>query len=94
MTHRGALDGTGRLLAGSADLGSARYHIDVYAAGSRFGIQPVRGTVAASPGALVEAFNATACRLALQGGGTVDIAITRLRGGEADIEISGPVPGF
>ena len=56
--------------------------------------QRADGTVQGNHAALLASFNATEQRLRLSSGEELKIVMTRVESEEAEIDISGPVPGY
>jgi hypothetical protein len=108
--YLGKLDGTGRVVVGGADIGSASYDIRVYRSviiapaiknatgpGDRFpGRLRARGWIEAEPAVIKQIFDAKEADLKLRDGDSIKIGVHRWNGSRrADITVlEGPVPGF
>jgi hypothetical protein len=93
MGHRlGTLAGIGIVSIEGKMLGTVTYSIDVWQEDN--GFRSADGTADGEASALMAALDAGKADLALQSGGSVTFLIERLSGDQADIKITGPVPGF
>ncbi len=94
MKRLRTIEGSGRLLAGSSDLGAVRYRIEVYARGG-FAPKIARGGLTADL-SMAEAGLITGreCTLRLEDGAEIDISVTQVTDGQASFNVSGPLPGF
>ena len=94
MTHLGTIEGTGRLIVGSAEVCEARYHIIVHQGGA-FGFNTASGTLEADLDALRKAWSSGSdCVLRLETGDEIALNIDALTDSGAAISVNGPVPGF
>ena len=75
-------------------VGSVSYRIDVWHDNPPHGRKGAEGWSEGDPAVLQAAFEADSATLELQYGNIAVFRITRLMGARAEIEVSGPVPGF
>jgi hypothetical protein len=103
MDYLGRLNGTGRIVVGGADIGSATYNIRVYrrmivardlaGTGDRFpGRKEARGRIEADPSVIQRIQNEKVATLKLPNGETVDFRVTGSSSSRADITVTGPIP--
>lgn len=91
MAHRGSISGAARLLVNGEDAGPVTYEIDVF---QDRALQDANGRIEADSKALRDAFHSKDARLKTDAG-EIKIILSRYNSGrEAEIEVSGPVPGF
>jgi hypothetical protein len=87
--------GRGRVVVNGKPVGSISYWIDVWHDNPPHGRKGADGWAEGDFSVLQAAYDAGSASLELQYGNTVLFRITRLpMGGRAEIEVSGPVPGF
>lgn len=91
MKCLGSLLGRGNIELKGQLVGAIDYRIDVWFDGQR------KTATGSSPGAddvLWKIFNKGEAVLQLQNGGTARFFVTRLGSGDAELQFSGPIPGF
>ncbi len=93
MKHLGELSGAGRIEVKGMPVGSVEYSIDVWL-DEQARRKSADGSAQGDMGAIAKAFNAGTAQLFLEGGGSVHIIITKIGVHGAELQISGPVPGF
>lgn len=87
----GSLEGRGLILVGEKRVGQADYQIIVSEDG---GMKTAFGTITAEWKIIQEAFEGDKATIRLEGGGSVSFFVTDMRSDSAEIQISGPVPGY
>jgi len=94
MTHLGTLEGEGHLVIENTDTAPIRYTINVWRDGS--GMKTAGGQIMADYHVLIRAFNKRQFEIRLDNGSSVHAFIDYYQPPEAsaDIQITGPVPGF
>jgi hypothetical protein len=97
LPHLGTIKGSGLVYLGDELAGKATYVVSVYSKGPDGSLRDAYGALAAPSNLLLRAFNAADPPvLELETGGTLTFSIINAvsGGGQADIDVSGPVPGF
>lgn len=97
MPHLGTIKGSGRVHIGGELAGKASYVVSVYSKGPNGSLRDAYGALAAPSDLILRAYNAEDPPvLELETGGTLTFSIINAvsGGGQADIDVSGPVPGF
>jgi hypothetical protein len=93
MQRIGVLEGRGQVEVSGDPAGVVDYTITIWREPG--GMKSADGAASERSGnPLAKAFNAGTAILHLDNGGTVKFAVTLLNGEHAQIQISGPVPGF
>ena len=92
MAVLGSIKGNGTLITNGAEA-SVSYDITVTQIG---GMKEASGSINGAPSEIFSAFNAAESRLRLQSGAEISLIITQVGtpGGQAQVKVSGPVPGF
>lgn len=93
MKHLGSLTGTGTVDVKGVAAGNIEYSIDVWL-DERNQKMSAGGSAKGDMNAFNKAFNAGGGRLNLESGGAVDFIITKFGVNGAELNITGPVPGF
>lgn len=92
MAVLGRINGRGTLIT-KGDEASVSYDITITQSG---GLKEASGSIIGGPSDIFAAFNASESLLRLEKGGEIKLIITQIGtpGGEAQVMVSGPVPGF